>query len=127
MKGFASTHIVFSTVREKIRYKEALKNAGFKTERSHNVYVKTGYGALVRNIDARIQSLEDILTYKDELLGINPYEDIVQMIKTGKYVFKFGPAVPNRYGKIDNSYVGLYCKNFLNIVHYEREGTLIIN
>ena len=127
MKGFTSTHILFPTIRDKIRYKEALKSSGFKIERAHNVYVKTGYGALVRNLDARIEKIEDILTYKDELLGINPYADIVEMIKTGKYVFKFGPPAPNRHGKIDKSYIGLYCKNFLNIVHYEKEGSLSIN
>lgn len=126
MKGFISTHVTLKNVAYKIRYRTAMQDAGFRPDKTHNVYVKKGFGALVRNVDKRIKNIEDILTYKDEVLGVNPYEDIAQMIKTGRFKFVFGPAAPSLNGIIYREYWGLYCKNYLNIVHYIREGSLEI-
>ena len=126
MKGFLSTCVRLNSRTEQKNYKQAMKTAKFKVDEAHNVYVKKKFGALVRNLDGRIQTVEDILTFRDEILGINPYEDIADMIRTGMYEFIIGPAAPSLNGLTYREYVGLYCKNYQQIVHLKREGILEI-
>jgi len=99
---------------------------GFKPDKKNNVYILEGFGALKCNIDASIKTIVDLKNYKDKTLKINPYLDVLPLIEQG-YEFVIGPAFPDVNGRVCDSSVGLYCKNYLEIMEKEKQTENSVN
>ena len=94
---------------------EMMERAGFTIDRENAIYVMEGYGAFRSNVDEKIQTIDDLRNYKDEILGTNPYSEIVRLIDEEGYEFVLGPGSPNGLGL-----PGLYCKNYKEIIEKEK-------
>lgn len=98
-----------------------MMQAGFIIDNENNVYVKREYGAWKSNIQ-NVESIKDLIDYKDEILDTNPYSEIVdQMLEEYEYVI--GPAAPARSGEVIGK--GLYCKNYKEIAEREFRNKIV--
>ena len=100
-----------------------MMQAGFIIDNENNVYVKRKYGAWKSNIQ-NVESIKDLIDYKDEILDTNPYSEIVDQMLEG-YEYVIGPAAPARSGEIIGK--GLYCKNYKEIVQRQKEQQKVKN
>ena len=94
---------------------EMMERAGFTIDRENKIYVMEGYGAFRSNVDKKIQTIDDLRSYKSELSGTNPYSEIVRLIDEEGYEFVLGPGSPKGSGC-----PGLYCKNYKEIIEREK-------
>ena len=94
-----------------------MMQAGFIIDNENNVYVKREYGAWKSNIQ-NVESIKDLIDYKDEILDNNPYSEIVDQMLEG-YEYVIGPAAPARSGEVIGK--GLYCKNYKEIAERENK------
>lgn len=93
---------------------EMMERAGFTIDRENGIYVREGFGAFKSNVNEKIQSIDDLRSYTDKLLGTNPYSEIVRLIDEEGYEFVLGPGSPDGLG------LGLYCKNYKEIIEKEK-------
>ena len=98
-----------------------MMQAGFIIDKENNVYVKREYGAWKANIQ-NVESIKDLIDYKDEILGTNPYSEIVDQMLEG-YEYVIGPAAPARSGEVIGK--GLYCKNYKEIAKREFRNKIV--
>ena len=82
---------------------------GFSVDIENDVYVKDGYGAFSCNVDKKYKTIEDLKKEGNKLFLFQGF------LKFG-WEFVLGPAFPSSDGKINPNYVGLYCKNYLEMV-----------
>lgn len=92
-----------------------MEKAGFTIDRENEIYVMEGFGAFKSNVDKQIKTIDDLRNYTDEILGTNPYSEIVRLIDEEGYEFILGPGAPNGSGA-----PGLYCKNYKEIIEKEK-------
>lgn len=98
-----------------------MMQAGFIIDNENNVYVKREYGAWKSNIQ-NVESIKDLIDYKDEILDTNPYSEIVDQMLEG-YEYVIGPAAPARSGEVIGK--GLYCKNYKEIAEREFRNKIV--
>ncbi|MCI9063119.1 MAG: hypothetical protein HFJ17_00700 [Clostridia bacterium] len=132
MKGFMNANMSMKTRTDRLSGNKVyvpaspaednarMEKAGFTIDRENGIYKKEGYGAYRSNIDAQIKNIDDLRTYYDEICGGNPYEEIVRLMDEEGYEFVLGPAAPSISGKIDDSFIGVYCKNYLEIIERQK-------
>lgn len=139
MEGFKST------MENTLAYREGriIKNNGnitFKKDVSHvvsqmlkfqidaenDVYFITGYGAFKNNIDMKVKSVEELKNFMDKKTKEKPYAYLSELEEKG-YKFVIGPAFPKPNGAIGKNSVGLFCKNYLEMIEKEQQNETINN
>lgn len=73
-----------------------MEKAGFTIDTKNGVYVMEGFGAFKTNVNPKIKSIEDLREYYDEVLGTNPYDEVIRLMEEEGYNFVLGPGAPNK-------------------------------
>lgn len=98
-----------------------MEQAGFTIDRENGIYVREGFGAFRTNVDKGITSIDDLKNCYDELLGKNPYGEIIRLMDEEGYDFVLGPGAPVEKAV---SGPGLYCKNYKEILEKQKAAKL---
>ena len=98
----------------------------YDIDKENDVYVLNGYGAFKTNIDDKVEKIADLKKFKDAKTKNNPYQDILDLIEEG-YDLIVGPAFPNADGSISKTKVGIYCKNYLEMVEKLKQEDILKN
>ena len=93
----------------------------FKINKKFDVYIMEGYGAFVKNVNAKIDLTN--LKMANDGFRYSPYEKILAMINEG-YELVIGPAFPNDQGRVDPNLAGLFCRNYIEMAEKENDITV---
>jgi len=92
----------------------------YTVDSKHDVYVLNGVGAFLNNIKLKLKSIEDLKKLTNKKTGINPYQNLLDLIDQG-YKLTVNKPFPSRYGGIDiKNSVGVYCTNYIEIANAEK-------
>lgn len=95
----------------------------FDVDEDCDVYVMSGYGAFMENIDVKIEKIDDLHKYTDKKTKKNPYQWVLDLKEDG-YDLVVGTAFPEIFGGVKRGSVGLYCKNYKEIAEKEIENNI---